>query len=69
MSSPGAAPIRDFQHISLKIIMSTKSTCNGLHACSPFLERLTCIFKSVSISAPGKSATCHLTDFNETLPV
>ena len=23
----------------------------------------------MSMGAPGKSATCHLTDFNETLPV
>ena len=26
-------------------------------------------FKSVSTRAPGSRATCHLTDFNETLPV
>ena len=26
-------------------------------------------FKSVSMGAPGRSATWHLTDFNETLPV
>ena len=26
-------------------------------------------FKSVSTSAPGSRATCHRTDFNETLPV
>ena len=26
-------------------------------------------FKSVSMSAPGRTATCHLTDFSETLSV
>ena len=33
---------------------------------APFLRLF---FKSVSTSAPGSRATCHLTDFNETLPV
>ena len=27
------------------------------------------LFKSVSTRAPGSRATCHLTDFNENLPV
>ena len=27
------------------------------------------LFKSVSTRVPGSRATCHLTDFNETLPV
>ena len=33
------------------------------------VAKLWAILKSVSTRAPGSRATCHLTDFNETLPV
>ena len=33
------------------------------------VAKLWAIVKSVSTRAPGSRATCHLTDFNETLPV
>ena len=41
------------------------TSCVNLHA----KRNIDHAFKSVSTRAPGSRATCHLTDFNETLPV
>ena len=32
-------------------------------------ERKMCLIKSESMGAPGRCATCYLSDFNETWPV